>query len=709
MIVADTPNRTHSIWLRAAVLLCAVIVLPFGLAQAEDFGAVHNRLKKAVEAGELSKEQAHVMLGALKKTTAKKHDDKREVHAHLEHAWKELQSAVAAGKISKEQAHAKMEAIKRAKLGGGEQKQPNWDEIKRHIEGAVKAGKMTREQADAKYRHIKEHFAHEQKTTKTHHDQREHHAYFGRVWNELQSAVAAGKMSKEQAHAKMEAIKRAKLGGGEQKKPNWDEIKRHVEGAVKAGKMTREQADAKYRHIKEHFNREQKTTKAHHDERELHAYFARVWGELQAAVAAGKISQKEAHAKMDHVKRKKGIKSHEPRDKGNQTRELEGHFNKLGIGNDSVARVRHFLKEKGLHEEQVQRTLGGMLRDVHELKAKGVDAKLNPRLREYFQKEVRLNDDQVAMVHGLAVRLVHGLSNTDRKTGDDKRLNEYRAIEARIRAAVEAGKLSREDAGKKLIEVRKHLWANERKPEGGEERNDSRREAFARRLKEAVSRGDLSEKDARAKWEALENEAGKRGADGEEGEEEDADDAGVKISALPAEVAQKVGEALLKVSPYKNDFPADTSKSVGIVGVDDEVTRGIILVPPKDMKEAEMEIGESKPFALLFCSASISLGDDDARQKMHQLSVTDGQGKEHKSNSVRLVVKRVSEEDFRLYGIGKEPHKPLFDARFVGGKGPGNTPLAIEIKDIDTESSTASAVITVFDKYQAAFRGGVVE
>ena len=47
------------------------------------------------------------------------------------------------------------------------------------------------------------------------------------------------------------------------------------------------------------------------------------------------------------------------------------------------------------------------------------------------------------------------------------------------------------------------------------------------------------------------------------------------------------------------------------------------------------------------------------------------------------------------------------DIDFSDGKGPGAKPLAVEIKDI--EGTTGSIVVTVFDKYQAKFRGGIAE
>ena len=68
-----------------------------------------------------------------------------------------------------------------------------------------------------------------------------------------------------------------------------------------------------------------------------------------------------------------------------------------------------------------------------------------------------------------------------------------------------------------------------------------------------------------------------------------------------------------------------------------------------------------------------------------------------------------AEDDYRLYGIGRNASEPLIDGRFGDGEGPGQAPLAIEVKDIDEESETAAVVITVFNKYQAALRAGVAE
>ena len=85
MIVSDNPRRSNSRWLRVCVLLCAVVVLPLGIASAQDYKAVEKRLGEAVANGELSLAQASVMMDALrkaggaKKQAAKSRSDNRHM------------------------------------------------------------------------------------------------------------------------------------------------------------------------------------------------------------------------------------------------------------------------------------------------------------------------------------------------------------------------------------------------------------------------------------------------------------------------------------------------------------------------------------------------------------------------------------------------------------------------------------------------------
>ncbi|MCA9278215.1 MAG: M48 family metalloprotease [Phycisphaeraceae bacterium] len=66
MIVSRNTMRKTPRWLNAGVLVAAVGILPVGIAYGQQVDAVQARLHEAVKNGEISKDQAHVMMGALK-------------------------------------------------------------------------------------------------------------------------------------------------------------------------------------------------------------------------------------------------------------------------------------------------------------------------------------------------------------------------------------------------------------------------------------------------------------------------------------------------------------------------------------------------------------------------------------------------------------------------------------------------------------------
>ncbi len=360
----------------------------------------------------------------------------------------------------------------------------------------------------------------------------------------------------------------------------------------------------------------------------------------------------------------------------------------------------------------------------------------------------------------IAIRMEMWPPEKDGSENDDERVAKYRAIAVRIKAAVEAGKMSEEDAEKKLIAIRMGMWPPEK--DGGEDDDEGNLEAVgeylggigeriqaavvegklseengwakwhevkeetikgavaagkisreeagllwreiekgeaAAKLKMAVEKGELTEEEARAKWAEISEE------DEDEGDEDEEEG----IQPVPAEAARAIGKALLEAAPV--NFAGDPSQAVGVFAKDDEKILGMILVPVNGLNEedAEMEIGDSAPLALLFTSAPILPAADGRfidRDRLHGVTFTDDEGSEHDVNCMMLVVKRIAEDDYRLYGIGRNANEPLVDGRFGDGEGPGQAPLAVEVKDIDEESETAAVVITVFNKYQAAFRAG---
>ena len=169
MVPSRITTQRVSLWSLMSLFAVVLFLLPTAFTVAQDYDAVIERLKQAVDAKEISPEQAKKMIATLKISSSKL-------------------APVAKSPVKKDASHAKV----------------NWDAIKKQVEAAVKAGKITREQADAKYTALKKQLA--------------------------------------QKPAVKKDVNNAKV--------DWDAIEKRIEGAVKAGTITREQADARYESLK---------------------------------------------------------------------------------------------------------------------------------------------------------------------------------------------------------------------------------------------------------------------------------------------------------------------------------------------------------------------------------------------------------------------------------------------------------------------------
>ncbi|MBT4012323.1 MAG: hypothetical protein HN617_15575 [Planctomycetaceae bacterium] len=169
MVPSRITTQRVSLWSMVGLFAAVLLLVPTTFTVAQDYDAVIKRLKQAVDAKELSPEQAKKMIATLKissvkqapavKSPVKKDPDNAKID------WKaaknKIESAVKAGKLTRQQADAHYLALKKQSA----QKSPvkkdpdnakvDWDAIAKRIEGAVKAGAITRAQADAKYAALK--------------------------------------------------------------------------------------------------------------------------------------------------------------------------------------------------------------------------------------------------------------------------------------------------------------------------------------------------------------------------------------------------------------------------------------------------------------------------------------------------------------------------------------------------------------------------
>ena len=143
--------------LRTVVVVMAMCIFPLGFVYAQDFEAVQRRLGGAVEAGELSLEQANLMMEALRHSSQRDRELGSKEHRYMQFT-KEIKAAVKAGKLSEEEAEAKLIAVrremfeeKRGDEGEGrelKEKKRRYEQVAREIKEAREAGKISEVEAE---------------------------------------------------------------------------------------------------------------------------------------------------------------------------------------------------------------------------------------------------------------------------------------------------------------------------------------------------------------------------------------------------------------------------------------------------------------------------------------------------------------------------------------------------------------------------------
>jgi polyhydroxyalkanoate synthesis regulator phasin len=225
---------------------------------------------------------------------------------------------------------------------------------------------------------------------------------FDAIERRLGEAIHDGEISIAQAHAMMEALKRSSLDPrsaeferGAQRR--MEAMERRLKEAVRTGLMSEEEAQAERARI------------------ERDAEVMRAGLKIRAAVARGELTAEEAQAKMEAVRkavqRKRGDRS-----------ELEGHYQRMGISPEVLARVKAALEESRVKGEQLELTLRGMLRLIHEMRLGEPGDEMNPRLRAYFAEQVGLSAKQIERVERLATRVAMSVREDDDRRdghGDD--------------------------------------------------------------------------------------------------------------------------------------------------------------------------------------------------------------------------------------------------------------------------------------------------
>ena len=127
----------------------------------------------------------------------------------------------------------------------------------------------------------------------------------------------------------------------------------------------------------------------------------------------------------------------------------------------------------------------------------------------------------------LTAAFFFGAQADDKKGGKDPRAGKFRAAEEKIWGAVKAGKLNKEAAQKKLAGLKEEIWGGDLKKgssdqKEGYDKREAKFNAFAKEIWVAVKAGKLSKEDAMKKLEGLKKEVfdehEKKGRSGKKGQ-----------------------------------------------------------------------------------------------------------------------------------------------------------------------------------------------
>ena len=337
--------------MRMLTIVLAVCIFPVGLVYAQDYGAVQRRLIEAVKAGELSREQVAPMMEAMKRMP--KSEQSKEATSRERYATgaKQIEAAIKSGRISKEDGEKRLAAMreqmfptrdngdaKSDRVDGDdmEQRKSRYMASAKRIEAAIKSGKISEVEGKNRLAEMRKKMS----PTRDKGDAKTDRAEGGDMEvrkrrymaaaEEIEMAVEAGKMSREDAETKliemrkkmfpargksdaksdrvvegvfydkdMEALKRRYMGAAEE-----------IERAVEAGKMSKQEAEKTLIEMrKEMFparvKGDAKTDRAKGGDMEVRErrYNAAV-KEIEASVESGVLSKKDAKQKISEMRKK---------------------------------------------------------------------------------------------------------------------------------------------------------------------------------------------------------------------------------------------------------------------------------------------------------------------------------------------------------------------------------------------------------------------
>lgn len=442
MILRNTHRSSTPRWMRALSLSAALAFLPLGFANSQEpanaiseqqYQAIAARLNGMVEAGDLSHEEALRRLEKLRSQVAvdlesgaqeanqeveRKRQSQRQAREEYARIELQVKALVEAGRLTEEDAKARLEGARRSLAERNEVTELSSvtdEEFRRavaKIDALVEAGRMSQLEADERLLALRAQLGRSQASAKNEEGRRINREYYAARAKKLNAMVEAGQMTHKHALLHLETLRR-----------------------------NIELADQESKHMVErHVQSEQ---------------YKRAAAEVQKLVEAGEVKPEDAEQRI--------IELQEARDPNSRIKIRSDWRTTTVLSNDLLKNEERKARVKNGPQtpEQVAKSV------VEEARAEAMD-----QATEVIMQAVR--DGKISKQEAMkrleemrrAIAESEGRSEEPRKRESDQAEDspkrgitreQYRQIEAKIDAAVEAGRMStsdakaRKDAARKLI------------------------------------------------------------------------------------------------------------------------------------------------------------------------------------------------------------------------------------------------------------------
>ena len=179
--------------------------------------------------------------------------------------------------------------------------------------------------------------------------------------------------------------------------------------------------------------------------------------------------------------------------------------------NESLRRIAGALAEVGVQRDSMGPTIEIIRKVARDIQEKGNSFKLDKEIAVYLSDKLNLSREQIGQVIEIAERLADSYEGDEdnREREMDNREREFKGVMNRIKAAVEKGEYSAEQAEEKIAELRVRYFGNRRDNEDDNREMAAKKREYmgiVERIKVAVENGELSEEDAERKMIELRKE-----------------------------------------------------------------------------------------------------------------------------------------------------------------------------------------------------------